>query len=260
VVVHHLNCATLCPLAGGRLVCHCLLIERDDGIVLVDTGLGTDEVESKRRLPTWFQVLSRPGLIVTETAKEQVRRLGLEAANVRDIVLTHMDLDHAGGVADFPLATVHVFEDEHRAAVKPAISGERRRYLQDQWLHHERWKLHSLAGDRWMGFECVSALGRGSGQDILLVPLHGHSRGHCGVAVQTGGDWLLHCGDAYFFHEELNVSRPRCTLALSILQRATEVDRAARLSNQARLLELKRERGDVRLFCAHDPLELDQFR
>lgn len=259
MVVHHLNCATLCPLAVGRLVCHCLLIERDDGIALVDTGLGAAQVESKQRLPAWFRVLSRPRLIGSETAREQVRRLGLKAADVRDIVLTHMDLDHAGGVADFPWATVHVFEDEHRAAVKPAIGGERRRYLRDQWSRHEHWKLHSLAGERWMGFECVSALDRGSSQDILLVPLHGHSRGHCGVAVQTGDDWLLHCGDAYFFHEEMNVSRSRCTLGLSILQRTTDVDRAARLSNQARLLELKRERGDVRLFCAHDPLELDQF-
>ena len=111
MVVHHLNCATLCPLAVGRQVCHCLLIERDDGIAVVDTGLGAAEVESKQRLPAWFRVLSRPRLIGSETAREQVRRLGLKAVDVRDIVLTHMDLDHAGGVADFPWATVHVFEE-----------------------------------------------------------------------------------------------------------------------------------------------------
>lgn len=48
--VHHLNCGTMCPLAGGAIgsgtglrrglmVCHCLLIETPrDGLVLVDTG------------------------------------------------------------------------------------------------------------------------------------------------------------------------------------------------------------------------------
>ena len=51
--VHHLNCGTI-RHAGGRffdgrrgvlrvakLVCHCLLIEGEDGLVLVDTGLGS---------------------------------------------------------------------------------------------------------------------------------------------------------------------------------------------------------------------------
>ena len=50
--VHHLNCGTI-RHSGGRffdgrrgvlrvakLVCHCLLIEGEDGLVLVDTGLG----------------------------------------------------------------------------------------------------------------------------------------------------------------------------------------------------------------------------
>ena len=46
--VHHLNCGTMCPMSArlingtgsyferGRLVCHCLLIETNDGLVLVD--------------------------------------------------------------------------------------------------------------------------------------------------------------------------------------------------------------------------------
>jgi len=37
----------------------------------------------------------------------------------------------------------------------------------------------------------------GARDDVLLIPLPGHSRGHCGVAVKTGEGWLLHCGDAY---------------------------------------------------------------
>ena len=54
---------------------------------------------------------------------------------------------------------------------------------------------HEVAGDDWFGFDAVTALG----DDVLLVPLRGHTRGHCGVAVRRpDGGWLLHAGDAYF--------------------------------------------------------------
>ena len=54
--IHHLSCGTLCPPGGrllnphgdgmfARLVCHCLLIETPaSGLVLVDTGLGLNDV------------------------------------------------------------------------------------------------------------------------------------------------------------------------------------------------------------------------
>ena len=58
--VHHLNCATLCPRGGwlvngdrapcarATLVCHVLLVESSRGLVLVDTGLGLDDVHGRR--------------------------------------------------------------------------------------------------------------------------------------------------------------------------------------------------------------------
>ena len=53
--IHHLNCGTMCPHGAplingygkltdnGHMVCHCLLIESNDGLVLVDTGLGIED-------------------------------------------------------------------------------------------------------------------------------------------------------------------------------------------------------------------------
>src|SRR6266542_36028 len=101
--IHHLNCGTMCPWPGrlfsdhgslvhrGRIVCHCLAIESDAGLELVDTGIGT-------------------------------------ADDVRHIVPTHLDPDHAGGLSDFPGAAVHVLAAEHAAAMAPATANERRRY------------------------------------------------------------------------------------------------------------------------------------
>jgi glyoxylase-like metal-dependent hydrolase (beta-lactamase superfamily II) len=91
--------------------------------------------------------------------------------------------------------------------------------------------------------------------EILLVPLAGHTWGHAGVAVDTGNGWLLHAGDAYFFRGEMGETY-RCPPGLAGYQRLMEVDRAARLANQARLRALARG-GDVRIVSAHDPVELE---
>jgi glyoxylase-like metal-dependent hydrolase (beta-lactamase superfamily II) len=117
--------------------------------------------------------------------------------------------------------------------------------------------VHSLAGgDTWLGFDRVRVIG----DDVALVPLTGHTRGHCGVAVRTDGGWLLHAGDAYFFHGEIDPEKPRSTPGLALFQRIAAVDDATRLKNQARLRELVRDhRREVRVFSAHDPLELDAF-
>ncbi|WP_051484150.1 MBL fold metallo-hydrolase [Rhizobium sp. CF080] len=48
-----------------------------------------------------------------DTAAWQIQSLGYPARDVRHIVLTHLDFDHAGGIADFPRARIHVLTDEY---------------------------------------------------------------------------------------------------------------------------------------------------
>jgi glyoxylase-like metal-dependent hydrolase (beta-lactamase superfamily II) len=105
-------------------------------------------------------------------------------------------------------------------------------------------------------------MGGDGGPELLLIPLFGHTRGHCGVAVRDADGWQLHCGDAYFFHGEMSVQAPSCTPGLSAFQELVAVDRAARRRNRDRLLELARSRPDraLRMFCAHDPTELARMQ
>lgn len=277
--VHHLNCATMCPACerfyqgrvdgapGGlaawtrpaRFVAHCLLVESNDGLVLVDTGLGTHDLADPRRLGGVFNVALRPRLAPEETAIARVRALGFSPADVRHIVVTHLDLDHAGGLADFPHAQVHVFHREHDAAMAPLLR-ERMRYLAAQWAHGPRWVRHEVDGGRWHGFERARPV-PGLGDELLMIPLHGHTRGHCAIAVKAEGGWLLHAGDAYFFHGEMETVR-RCPPGLRLFQTLVEMQRGARLANQQRLRELAhapdRPEG-LRVFCAHDPAEFARF-
>lgn len=268
--IHHLNCATMCPfgacfmgqpergLGPARLTCHCLLIEADSGLVLVDSGLGlADVTRPRQRLSGFFRKLMRPRLDPEDTAQAQIKRLGFAPGDVRHIVLTHLDFDHAGGLGDFPAATVHVLDAELQAARHPDSPIARGRYRQAQWSAVSRWQTYAAGGESWFGFGAVRGL-VDLPPEILLVPLAGHTRGHAGVAVESDGSWLLHAGDAYFYRGETDARAPSCPVGLRAYQTMMEVDRAARLANQRRLRALVHEHsGVVRVICAHDPVEFD---
>lgn len=271
--IHHLNCISTCPIGGrlmdartesivrrGELSCHCLLIETDRGLVLVDSGFGLLDVEDPRsRLSRFFLALLRPAFRAEMTAVMQIRRMGFDPSDVRHIVLTHLDFDHAGGLDDFPHATVHLMASERDAAVRQETMLDRMRYRPAQWSTRDRWRVYERGGERWFGFERVRALD-GVPPEIVMVPLIGHTFGHAGVAVRRERDWLLLAGDAYFFRHEMDLERPWCTPGLRFYQWMMEKDRDQRLHNQARLRELRRAHGsEVELVCSHDIVELERL-
>jgi glyoxylase-like metal-dependent hydrolase (beta-lactamase superfamily II) len=244
--------------ADGRLACHVLLVESGDGLVLIDTGFGTDDVRQPRQLAREFRAMTRPQLALAETAVSQVRALGFDPADVREIVLTHLDIDHAGGLPDFPHARVHLWKPEYDAMLRPPLR-ERQRYRigSPHWQHGPRWETHEVDGDEWLGFESVRVL-PGTEPEVLLIPLPGHSLGHTGVAVRRPSGWLLHCGDAYFFRDEVSTP-PHCPVGLRAFQTLVQADGARRRQNQERLRELAlRHGGEVELICSHDPVLMDR--
>jgi glyoxylase-like metal-dependent hydrolase (beta-lactamase superfamily II) len=185
-----------------------------------------------------------------------VRNLGFSPRDVRHIVLTHLDFDHAGGLEDFPDATVHVLEAEAEIAEVRHGLIQNRRYRPEQWDEVRNWSFYNSGGERWFGFEAVRDL-VGLPPEILMVPLPGHTVGHAGIAIDAPEGWLLNAGDAYFYRHEMD-PEPRCTPGLAAYQRMMEQDRPTRLHNQARLRDLANDgRANVRIFCSHDPIELE---
>jgi len=266
--IHHLNCVSACPLGGllmdgkslnlrARLASHCLLLETASSLVLVDTGYGLRDIEQPRaRLNPVFLALMKPELREEMTAVRQIQALGFRASDVRHVVLSHLDFDHAGGLDDFPDATVHLLQDEIESATAQATLLDRMRYRPQQWSSRAAWRGYSASpGEKWRGFDCVRDL-PGLPPEILLVPLLGHTLGHAGVAIQLSERCLFYAADAYFYHAEMH-ARPRCTPGLRLYQTMMEKDRGARLSNQERLRALARSHRDLTLFCAHDVTELE---
>ena len=270
--VHHMNCGTDCPFGGalfdgrstgarGKLVCHCLAIETNEGLVLVDTGYGMKDVRHPQgRITKPMMAMLGIRLREEDTAIRQLEALGHRASDVRHIVLTHLDFDHAGGLEDFPNATVHVMAAEFAAATGPRegfVPRNRYRPMQYDDVHDwERYK--GAAGEKWFGFDAVRQL-KGLPPEILMIPLPGHTHGHAGVAVDTPDGWLLHAGDAYFYRGEVRSARRECTPGLRSYQTMMEVDRDLRLANQERVRRLSVDhRDEVRVISAHDVVEYER--
>lgn len=242
--VHHLNCGVLHVPPHPRAACHCVLLERGGHLALIDAGIGLcDVADPQGRVGR--HVIDAAGFQFHETltAVRQIERLGFDAADVTDVVLTHGDPDHAGGLADFPAASVHVAAEEFAR-----ITAGHARYSPAQFAHGPRWVVYGPSAARWFGAEC-RPLTLAVAAEAALVPLFGHTQGHCGVAVRSNGGWLLHVGDAYYLRAEL-ASDDHPVSALAALRADDDVARRASL---AALRRLSRDHaGEVELFGYHD--------
>lgn len=244
------------PLGRNQRQCiptRCLLLERDDGLTLVDTGIGREDLRTPRRqLGAAWVIASRPTLDPKASAHARVRELGFDPTDVRQIVFTHLDLDHAGGLADFPHATAHVLREELDVArsARPVPGFQRGRYRRRALRAHEFWCSYAGAGEPWMGIEGAHAV-TGMDGEVVLVPLPGHSRGHAGVAIrQAEGDWLLHAGDAVMSLDQISDRNVRLPPGIFAFETAITVDRTAARSSIAHLRQLRA--AGCTVLCAHD--------
>ena len=238
-------CLTVAP-------CNCLLIQYADDLVLVDTGLGTLDIEDPRRLGHSNVVLNARAK-PEDAALMQIQALGFGRDDVTHIICTHLDRDHAGGLPDFPGATVHVHKAERDAAVDPPSERERERYRRCHFAHGPDWATYDeVSPDPWFGLDCIRPL-RGLPPSIALVPLFGHTRGQCGVAVQTTDEgWVFHCGDAFYVPGEMDRDEPE-PRGIRWFRRFAHLDHARAMRQLERLARFREEHaGEVRMLCSHD--------
>lgn len=242
--VHHVNCGWLHAPPNPKASCHCLLLEDRSGLALIDTGIGLRDAERLGQ-----QLIDMAGFQFHEadTAVRQVERLGFRAEDVTHAVLTHCDPDHTGGLTDFPHVQAHVSEEEHAGVARGHW-----RYVPAQFAHGPRWTTYPKSTRSWFGLE-ARPVALGFESEVLLIPLFGHTLGHCGVAVQQGDRWALHVGDAYYLRVELATDDH--TVSLLAAQRAD--DDAQRRASLEQLRRLARDHDiEIELFGYHDTGEL----
>ncbi|MBI1345936.1 MBL fold metallo-hydrolase [bacterium] len=248
--LYHLNCGLLHAPPNPRAACHCLLLEQEGRLALIDTGIGLHDIADPAGRIGEFAI-EAAGFQFHEglTAARHIEQRGYQVGAVTDIVLTHADPDHAGGLADFPTAAVHVSVEEFAQ-----LQSGNPRYSISQFAHQPNWVLHDTSSEQWFGMEArpLSILG---GTDAYLIPLFGHTLGHCGVVVRDGGRWLLHVGDAYYLRVELTTDDHPVS-ALATLRAEDDAQRRRSLSNLRRLVQL--HGTEVELCGYHDFTEFPQ--
>ncbi|TSD53678.1 MBL fold metallo-hydrolase [Aeromicrobium piscarium] len=244
--VELLTAALMEPALGPAVPAQVLLCDTGKGLVLIDTGFGLADLADPAARLGPIRHLLRPRVDPSLTVVEQLRRRGIEAGAVTDIVLTHLDLDHMGGVDDFPEARVHTTADEYSAAVTDPDPLDRMRYRKSQLATLPRPVLHTGRGDVWeFGFTGHEVL-----PGVMLVPMPGHSRGHAAVAVAQDDRWILHAGDALFDASVLDPALPRRG-TLRAFERSVGRDQRA-ISRNHRLLSELHLLPQVTVVLAHD--------
>lgn len=258
--IHHLNCGTLHPVSqylvngfgsifkSATLVCNCLLVEDGDSWVLIDAGLGMADLQNpNRRLGKGFLRNTRPLLDYQECAIEQLKGLNVRPEDVSRVILTHVDIDHVGGISDFPWAEVTVSRTQHTLAMEALRLAVNKRLHPAQWEHNPLWDPRDL-DEEWRGRPAASIT-----ENITLVSLPGHLEGHCGVVIELPGEQpLIHAGDAFMSLRPLNGKRNPLGLSLfeSMMRTNSREWRESRTWLRARALE------GCTVICAHEPLAL----
>jgi len=261
--IHHLNCGTMFPRypRGTQSISYCLLVETNDGLLLVDTGYGIQDYTTPSGFTRMFILSLGIPRSLEETAAYQVEKLGYSRGDVRHIVMTHLHSDHAGGLRDFPNAQVHVHRLEYEAVRSPKGFKELF-YDAAQWSHGPKWVVHEKEQkEDWFGFKNLRVQ-EGLDPDVRLIPLHGHSRGHCGVAVQTSTGWLLHCGDAtYPFYTENKPAGPFKPLPFYVMSPPKWLEKSLLGENTPRLKELHQQYGaNIQMICSNDIITYSRKR
>ena len=245
--VHHVNCGTM-DSPGAQTVCHVLVVETEDGLALVDSGYGLADCADHSRIGPSRHLL-RPRFDPDETAARQVERLGYRRDDVRHVVTTHFDIDHIGGLADFPDARIHVTSAEVDGAIRSPTRAERFRFRSAQWAHGPQLIEHDPTGEPWRGFAAAKEISPG----LVLVSLPGHTRGHACVAVDAGHRWVLHCGDAFYYRGTIDGQTP-VPVVIRLSESLVAFDRKTVQANHERLVELyARREPDLFIVSAHDP-------
>lgn len=267
--IHHLNCGSMCPycqklvngtgswLDSGNIPCHCLLLDTSHGLILIDTGFGTKDVQSpNKRLGRLFTSFAKPKLTMKETAIDQIEKLGYISKDVTHIIPTHLDVDHIGGLDDFPFAKIHIYRPEIQQLIAPSSFIEKMRFRNPPFKNRPQWIIHEATNSTWFNHAVIQPIPEIS--NICLLPLIGHTKGHVGVAVKTENKWLLHCGDAYFHRGQ--ITDEPIPYGLKIFERMAAANKKERTKSLELLRKLyKNYDKEIEIFCAHDPKEFEYY-
>jgi N-acyl homoserine lactone hydrolase len=175
-------------------------IEHPEGLIVVDTGAPAEinqpgyRPDGSRKNP-----LARFWIDPEEEIGPLLRGVGLSTNDVRWVVLTHLHMDHDGGLAHFPKAELLVSRPEFQRAT--GAFGKLFGYLPQHWPTWFAPHFVDFASQPLGPFPASYALTRA--KDVWLVPTTGHSAGHLSVILKEGDRSIFLAGDTSYSQDLL---------------------------------------------------------
>lgn len=228
-----------------RMPVTCAIVERPDGLVLVDTGWSRAQCAFPHQDPGLIsQVTLGLELRAEDALASQLISLGYDPGDVKHIVATHLHVDHIGGAVDFPRATIHTTPAEWNARTL----GRYRGYDPRLASLADRIQAHTLHDEPHIGFaRSVDLFGDGS---MFLLDAAGHTAGSVAVAIKLNDEgWCVHAGDACMFIAQLDDASVD---EVSLYARVTSHDLGKQRAAFTSLQRAVREHG-ARVVPSHDP-------
>ncbi|MDH5535961.1 MAG: N-acyl homoserine lactonase family protein [Betaproteobacteria bacterium] len=157
--------------------------------IVVDTGFNA-------------AVAAQRGRRVTLPVEEGLRRMQVEVASVKDVVITHLHYDHVGNFDLFPQATFHLQDLEMQYATGRCMAVEAMRHA---------YELEDVVGMVRRVYAGRVRFHDGDGEISPGVTLHhvgGHTMGLQIVRVATRRGWVVLASDASHYYANMEQSRP----------------------------------------------------
>ena len=204
------------------------VVRDEERTIVIDTGFDAATARSRGR------TLTRP-------VSEGLAAVGVDAGQVRDVVITHLHYDHAGNLAHFPGARFHLQEREMSFATG--------RYMAQPFFAHA------------YDVECVLSMVRlvygaqvqfhdGDGEIVPGISVHhigGHTPGLQVVRVHTRIGWVVLASDAAHYLVNMTTARPFPIVA-DVMQMSAGWERMRVLASRPEYI-----------VPGHDPLVMERY-
>jgi glyoxylase-like metal-dependent hydrolase (beta-lactamase superfamily II) len=179
------------------------MIDHPEGIIVVDTGQGTHLLDTARSLHPYLRWAVKFRIQPDDEIGPRLRALGVSTRDVRRVVLTHLHMDHDGGLAHFPDSEILVSRRELHTA--RGWMGRVRGYLPNRWPTWFNPTALDLAADAFGPFAASRRLTRAG--DVIAVATPGHTADHLSVIVMHEGITHVIAGDASYTEADMLAGR-----------------------------------------------------
>jgi N-acyl homoserine lactone hydrolase len=173
-------------------------IEHAEGVIVVDTGSGA-HLKSLPRWHPYFQLAVHFEIEPKQEVGPQLRSLGIGAHDVKTVVLTHLHIDHDGGLAYFPHS--RIFVDSGEIARAAGIRGSLLGYLPRRW---PSWfDPRPLAWQPSSYGPFAQSVRLTAAGDVIAVPTPGHTPNHVSIIMRNGEEQIMLAGDTSYLESTM---------------------------------------------------------